>query len=72
MICLTNILKVTKVEDINKIKLFIDRLRGVDFTTPPLPKVFDYDSKTVFRSSPSGDNYLVQLLKKNNSRNINL
>jgi hypothetical protein len=46
-----------------KSKLMLERIKGVDFSTVIQPEEVGYDSQIVYRSSPSGNRYLVQLLK---------
>tara|TARA_R110002049_G_scaffold288373_1_gene470777 strand:+ start:852 stop:1607 length:756 start_codon:yes stop_codon:yes gene_type:complete len=46
-----------------KSKLMLERFKGVDFSTVIQPEEVGYDSQVVYRSSPSGNKYLVHLLK---------
>lgn len=46
-----------------KIRVTIERIRGLDFITVLQPEEVGYDSQCVYRSSPSGNKYLVQLLE---------
>ncbi|MEQ8636692.1 MULTISPECIES: class I SAM-dependent methyltransferase [Gimesia] len=46
-----------------KTKLMLERFKGVDFLTVIQPEEIGYDPHVVYRSSPSGNKYLIQLLK---------
>jgi SAM-dependent methyltransferase len=48
---------------ISKSRIFIDRCRGLDFELFIQPEEVGLDSNLAYRSSPSGDKYLANLLK---------
>lgn len=45
-----------------KVKIFTERIRGVDFSTVIQPEEIGFNSKLVNHSSPSGNKYLISLL----------
>jgi len=45
-----------------KVRIFTERIRGVDFSTVIQPEEMGFDSKLVSHSSPSGNKYLINVL----------
>ena len=62
----SKIVKISIKNLFRKIRMITDRLRGLDFHTIILPEEVGLDSSIVFRSSPSGDDYLMNVFKSIN------
>lgn len=45
-----------------KVKIFTERIRGIDFSTVVEPEELGFDSEKVSHSSPSGNKYLTNVL----------